>query len=181
MNAKYHFFTGFQLSGDRDAIWDTLQDAAAWPSWWRWVKRMETVHEPTGDNAVGGAYRNRMGSPLGIGYTYTFTVTDAERYRQIQLDSIGDLLGRGQWDIAEQPDGTIDVSFTWLVETTRWWMNLFAPIGRPALVWNHDRLMTDFARGWAKASGATLLGVQNKVVRPGEPGYFEMPVKVGPR
>lgn len=93
MNAKYHFFTGFQLAGDRDAIWDTLQDAAAWPSWWRWVKRMETVHEPTGDNAVGGAYRNRMGSPLGIGYTYTFTVTDAERYRRIELDSIGDLLG----------------------------------------------------------------------------------------
>jgi hypothetical protein len=39
--------------------------------------------------------------------------------------------------------------------------------------------MTDFARGWAKASGATLLGVQNKVVRPGEPGYFEMPITVG--
>ncbi len=180
MNAKYHFFTGFQLAGDRDAIWNVLQDVPAWPTWWRWVRRLDTVRAASAPDDVGAAYRNQMGSPLLIGYTYTFTVTGVDRHRRIELDSTGDLQGRGQWDFVTAPDGTIHVSFPWLAETTRWWMNLIAPVGRPMLVWNHDRLMTDFARGWARASGATLLGVRNEVVRPGAPGFYQMPAAAPP-
>jgi len=45
---------------------------------------------------------------------------------------------------------------------------------------NHDRLMTDFGRGWVKASGATLVAVRNEVVRPGTPGFYEMPAAARP-
>jgi hypothetical protein len=67
------------------------------------------------------------------------------------------------------------VSFAWLVETPKWWMNLFAPIARPAFTWNHDKLMTDFGRGLAKASGGVLTSVGNTARKPGAPGFYEMP------
>jgi hypothetical protein len=54
-------------------------------------------------------------------------------------------------------------------------MNLLAIVGRPAFGWNHDRLMTDFGRGLAKRAGAQLLDLRNETVRPGVPGFHEMP------
>ena len=38
-------------------------------------------------------------------------------------------------------------------------MNLLAPIARPGFNWNHDKLMTDYGRGLAGASGGELMNV----------------------
>ena len=180
MPARYHFFSSYHLSTSREAVWEALQDVESWPSWWRWLKQIETVKDPTSDDGVGASYRNRMSSPLGVGFTYTTTITAVERPRRIDLVSAGDLQGRGQWNLLDAPGGGTVLTYTWLAETTKWWMNLVAPVGRPAFVWNHDRLMTDFGRGFAKAAGATLGETRNEIVRPGDPGFFEMPAPVPP-
>jgi hypothetical protein len=175
MPTKYHFVSSYRLSGSREAIWGTLLDVEAWPSWWHWLKRIEKVKEPQPDDGVGATYRNHMSSPLRIGFVYDTTFMATEQHRRIDVLSTGDLLGRGRFDLADAPNGGTDLSYTWLVETTKWWMNLFAPIGRPALTWNHDRLMDDFGRGLAKTAGVTLIDNRNEIVRPGAPGFFEMP------
>ena len=55
----------------------------------------------------------------------------------------------------------------------------FAPIARPAFTWNHDKLMTDFGRGLAKASRGVPKSVANTALKPGAPGFYEMPALDG--
>jgi hypothetical protein len=64
----------------------------------------------------------------------------------------------------------------WLVGTPQRWMNLLAPIARPAFNRNHDVLMTDFGKGLARASGGELLSAVNRAISPRDPGFQVMPV-----
>jgi hypothetical protein len=52
----------------------------------------------------------------------------------------GELEGTGTWAF-EEKDGITYVRYDWQVRTTRWWMNLVAPIARPFFEWNHDVVM----------------------------------------
>jgi hypothetical protein len=52
----------------------------------------------------------------------------------------GELTGRGRWGLREDGGGT-RVTYRWEVATTRWWMNLVAPVCRPLFQWNHDVVM----------------------------------------
>ena len=175
MPAKYHFISSYRLSGDRRAVWEALLDVESWPSWWRWLRRIEQVAAATSDDGVGSAYRNFMTSPLGTRFSYTTTITAVDLHRRIDIASSGDLRGRGRFSLVDAPDGAIDVTYTWLVETTKWWMSALAVVGRPAFGWNHDRLMDDFGHGLASAAGAKLIDARNETVRPSTPGFYEMP------
>lgn len=57
--------------------------------------------------------------------------------------------------------------------------DLLAPIARPGFTWNHDKLMTDFGRGLAKATGGELTSVRNWTLKPGAPGFYQMPALEG--
>lgn len=175
MPAKYHFISSYRLSGDIDAVWDVLMDVDSWPSWWRWQRRIEQVQPAASDDGVGAAYRNYMTSPLGTRFSYVTTITAVERHRQIDIASTGDLQGIGRFSLAQAPDGVLDLTYTWLVETPKWWMSALAVVGRPAFGWNHDRLMDDFGRGLAKTARVKLIEGRNVAVRPGAPGFHEMP------
>lgn len=86
----------------------------------------------------------------------------------------GELRGTGRWRLADGED-TTDVTYEWLVETTKRWMNVLAPIARPAFSWNHDVLMKDFAKGLAIATRGALIEVVNSTTDPGEEGFYELP------
>ena len=49
------------------------------------------------------------------------------------------------------------VVFDWRVRTTRRWMSALGVIARPALVWNHDRVMAAGGVGLARELGVQLL------------------------
>ena len=59
------------------------------------------------------------------------------------------------WTLTREDGGTL-VRYNWDVRTTRWWMNLLAPIARPAFNWNHDQLMLDGGRSLARRLGVEL-------------------------
>jgi hypothetical protein len=179
MAARYHFLSEYSLTSDREAIWAALTAVTAWPEWWRWLKRVDVVKEATADDGVGAIYRNHVRAPTGYGFVYSTEIAELDRLSRIEVISSGDIVGRGRFLVADAPSGGRNVSFAWLVETPKWWMNLFAPIARPAFTWNHDKLMTDFGRGLAKASGGELTSVGNTALRPGGPGFYEMPVLEG--
>lgn len=175
--AKYHLVSRYRLSSDREAIWNALQDVPHWPTWWRWLKGVDIIRQPTSEDGVGGIYHNRIASPLRYGFTYETEVIAIDRPETISLTSTGDLEGRGRFDLSEDPSGGTDLTFTWLVCTPKWWMNLMAPIGRPAFVWNHDRLMTDFGRGLAATTGGEVMKASHEVLRPSDANFFEFPAR----
>jgi hypothetical protein len=174
MGARYHFLSEYTLAGDRAAIWVALTAVRDWPAWWRWLRRIDVVREAKADDGVGAIYRNHVRAPTGYGFVYTTEIVGVDHLHWIDVLSSGDIVGRGRFLVTEGMAGEVDVSFAWLVETPKWWMNLLAPIARPAFTWNHDRLMTDFGRGLATASGAMLVRSRNTALRPGSPGFYEM-------
>ena len=55
------------------------------------------------------------------------------------------------------PGGVTEVLYEWNVSTTKPWMNLLAPVARPAFEWNHDWVMSHGGTGIAKLLGCKLL------------------------
>jgi hypothetical protein len=52
----------------------------------------------------------------------------------------GELVGSGIWRLRQVGDVT-DVRYDWEVRTTKFWMNLLAPLARPIFAWNHEGVM----------------------------------------
>ncbi len=175
MAARYHFLSEYVLTSDREAVWATLSAVEQWPAWWRWLKSLDVVREAGSDDGAGARYLLHTTSPTGYGFSYTTEVAEVDRPRRIDVLSSGDIVGRGRFLLTDAPSGGTEVSYVWLVETPKWWMNLLAPIARRGFTWNHDKLMTDFGRGLAKASGGELTMVHNATLKPAAPGFYEMP------
>jgi len=179
MAARYHFVSTYSLTSDRDAVWTALTAVRDWPTWWRWLTRVEALRPATGPDDLGAAYRNHVKAPTGYGMVYSTEIVEVDPGRRMDVVSGGDIVGRGRFLLDDSPDGGTELSFVWLVETPKWWMNLLAPIARPAFTWNHDRLMTDFGTGLAGVSGGAVRRSANTTVKPGAPGFQVMPSAEG--
>lgn len=175
MVAQYHFLSEYTFEGGPERIWTALNDVTSWPSWWSWLKRVDVLREPTVAGEPGAIYRNTVRAPAGYGLTYDTEITAIEPMRRIDLDSRGDLLGRGRFLVRPQADDSTYVSFAWLVGTPKAWMSFLAPIARPAFSWNHDQMMTAFGKGLARTAGAGLRSHANTTIAPGTPGFQVMP------
>ena len=175
MAARYHFRSDFTLTSSRDAVWTALRAVDQWPTWWRWLKRIDVVRGATSEHGVGAIHRNHISSPTGYSFRFQGETVDADHLRRIDLVLSGEIDGRVRYVLSDAPSGGTLVAYAQLVETPKWWMNLLAPLARPAFTWNHGRLMTDFGRGLAKASGGELTSVRNSTLKPGAPGFYEMP------
>jgi len=173
--ARYHFVTEFEVSADRDTVWEALSDPSDWPSWWRWLKRVDVLDEG-GQDRLGARHRYAFGTALPYTISFETVVTKVQRPALLDAQASGELQGSGLWQLADTAAGGTAVTYTWLVETTKRWMNLLAPIGRPAFSWNHDVLMKDFAKGVARITNSELRSVRNSTVRPGSANFFVPPV-----
>jgi hypothetical protein len=153
--AEYRFLTTWLLESEREPVWDVIHDQTAWPSWWRGV---EEVVELDGGDADGLGSRARMTWRSFLPYDLVFWThtTRVERPHLIEGQVDGELAGTGTWRLYEQ-DGSTAAIYEWNVRTTRPWMNLLAPIGRPIFAWNHDWVMARGGEGIAALLGCRLL------------------------
>ena len=126
-----------------------LQDAARWPEWWRGVVRV-TELEPRTRYEI--AWRSRIPYDL----EFEFVVLDQDAPLSMNGRAEGDLEGTGRWRLFEQ-DGVTAVTYEWKVRTTKRWMSLVAPIGRPVFEYNHDVVMRWGGEGLARRLGCKLL------------------------
>ena len=151
----YEFETTWRIRAPLTDVWGAIVDSARWPAWWRGVERVELLRE--GDAQGTGSLR-RLTWRSKLPYTLTFDteVVKVEPMSLIEGRASGELEGVGIWRLGEE-DGVTTVHYAWRVRTTRWWMNLLAPLARPAFRWNHDYVMHNGAVGLAKLLGAELL------------------------
>lgn len=173
--AQYHFLSEYRLRGDPERIWAALIDVDSWPTWWTWLKRVDVLREPSGDDGLGGIYRNTVRAPAGYGFVYETELTDVDHLHRIDVTSRGDIVGRGRFLLAPAPDGALNVSFAWLVETPKRWMTVIAPVARPVFTWNHDRMMTAFGTGLATSADAACESTRNSSLAPGARGFWVLP------
>ncbi len=154
---EYRFLTTWLLEAPRERVWDAIYDSERWPHWWKGVMEAEKLEEGDEDG-VGqfGRYVWRARLPYRV--EFFIRTTRVERPQMLEGDATGELAGIGRWRLFEQ-DGMTAVIYEWNVRTTRAWMNLLAPVGRPAFQWNHDYVMRNGGRGLAKLLGAPLIAL----------------------
>ncbi len=153
--ARYEFLTTWLLRAPRTAVWDVLQETAAWPEWWRGVESVVELDGGDGSR-VGSRYRVRWRSLVPYSVEFEFEVERVELPRLMSGRATGDLDGAGVWRLYEQ-DGVTAVTYDWRVHTTKPWMNAIAPLARPVFEWNHDWVMARGGEGLAARLGAELL------------------------
>ena len=154
---EYAFLTTWLLEADRERVWDAVYESERWPEWWRGVLESEKLEE--GDEAGVGQYgRYVWKARLPYKVEFFMRTTKVERPHLLEGEATGELAGLGRWRFFEQ-DGVTAVVYEWNVRTTKAWMNLLAPVARPAFQSNHDYVMRNGGAGIAKLLGARLLAI----------------------
>jgi uncharacterized protein YndB with AHSA1/START domain len=153
--AEYAFLTTWLLESPRQPVWEAIHDQARWPEWWRGVEEAEELSRPPGDD-VGTVARMVWKSLLPYRVEFEVTTTRVEHQHLLEGHAVGELEGTGRWRLYEQA-GVTAVLYEWNVKTTKPWMNLFAPLLRPAFEWNHDWVMARGGEGIAELLGCRLL------------------------
>jgi uncharacterized protein YndB with AHSA1/START domain len=161
--AEYSFLTTWELDAPIEQVWAAITDSTRYPEWWKYVASVEDL-SPGDEHGVGRTQRTRWTSALPYGFVFETRVERVEPPRLIELSASGELAGRGRWELSEAAGGT-RVRYAWQVRTTKRWMNLVAPLLRPAAVWNHHILMTEGGEALARRLGARLL--QNETIAAG--------------
>jgi hypothetical protein len=137
-----------------ERVWEEILHAERWPTWWKYVVRVDELASGAED---GIGKRLRLVFRTLLPYTLGFDIRLTEVQPPSMLASVatGELEGTGRWLLTPE-DGATLVRYNWDVRTTRWWMNLLAPIARPAFNWNHDQLMAEGGRSLARRLGVEL-------------------------
>ncbi len=155
--AEYRFLTTWLVEAERERVWDAIYESERWPEWWRGVLETERLAEGD-ESGVGQVGRYVWKSKLPYKLEFTLRTTRVERPRLLEGAASGELAGTGRWRFFEQ-NGITAVIYEWDVHTTRAWMNVLAPIGRPLFAVNHDYVMRNGGEGIAKLLGARLLAM----------------------
>ena len=136
---EYHFVTEWDLPAPIEEVFEVIQDSLRWPEWWRGIRAVTELsdHEPQG---VGNRRRYVFRSFLPYDLVFDMRVTRVEQPSALEGHATGELEGEGRWTFTETLGGT-HVRYQWDVRTTRWWMNLLAPIASPVFAWNHGIVM----------------------------------------
>ena len=149
--ANYHFQTVWEIPAPLSDVWQAILETEAWPSWWKGVQSV-VVLTPGDENGIGGRRRFVWRSKLPYTLAFDMEVTRIEPMSLIEGRASGELEGTGIWRL-EDTGAHVRVQYDWDVRTTRWWMNLLAPIARPMFAWNHNYVMNNGREGLVKLLG----------------------------
>ena len=155
--AEYRFLTTWLLEADRERVWDAIYESERWPQWWRGVEEAEKLAEGD-ERGIGQRGRYVWKAKLPYRVEFSIVTTKVERPHLLEGDAEGELAGLGRWRLFEH-GGVTAVVYEWNVRTTRWWMNLLAPVAKPVFQANHDYVMRNGGEGMAKLLGARLLAL----------------------
>ena len=107
------------------------------------------------ERGVGSIHRYTWKSKLPYRLSFDMETVRIEPPLLLEGVAIGELQGRGLWQLSTEGNETI-VRYDWNVETTKRWMNFLAPIARPLFEWNHNVVMNWGAEGLKKRLGANV-------------------------
>ncbi|HMT08716.1 MAG TPA: SRPBCC family protein [Pyrinomonadaceae bacterium] len=144
----YSFVTNWSFDAMLERVWAEIEDADAWPDWWKGVLNVELLKDGDADG-IGSIRRTTWKSALPYELTFDSEVVRIEKHELIEVRAFGQLEGRGLWSFSTD-NGRTDVRYDWTVVTNKGWMNLLAPIAKPIFRWNHDVIMRWGEQGMRK-------------------------------
>jgi hypothetical protein len=165
--ASYSFLSIWELEAPIEDVWAVISQPDGYADWFPYVA--ESTELTKGDeNGVGAESRSLWRTALPYGFVIDTRSVRVERPRLLELAASGELAGTGRWELSQ--DGPVtQVRYAWNVSTTRRWMDLLAPVARPAFAWNHAYIMKSGGEGLATLLGAKLVRNQSFTEEPASP------------
>ena len=151
----YSFVTIWRVEAPIERVWREIHNSHDWPTWWRGVESVVEIAKGD-ETGVGSIHRYTWKSKLPYRLRFDMKTIRVEPPTLLEGIAIGELQGRGRWQLSTESSETI-VRYDWNVETTKRWMNLLAPIARPLFEWNHNVVMGWGAEGLAKRLGVRVV------------------------
>jgi uncharacterized protein YndB with AHSA1/START domain len=145
--ASYSFVTVWRHHAPIEQVYDAISDSLHWPEWWSTVTKVEEIEPGEAQTGIGNVRRYTFKGSLPYTLSFDLTVTQTQRPQTLAGSASGELEGTGVWTLTEEADGVTVARYDWNVRTTRWWMNLLAPLARPIFKANHDIVMQAGAKG----------------------------------
>jgi uncharacterized protein YndB with AHSA1/START domain len=153
--AEYHFVSTWQIQAPIEQVWEEISHSERWPDWWKYVVGVEEL-EPGAADGVGKRQRLLFRTRLPYTLGFEIRVIRVQPPSELEAEATGELEGTGRWTLTSADGGTL-VRYYWDIHTTKRWMNLLAPVARPAFKWNHDELMREGGESLARRLGADLV------------------------
>jgi uncharacterized protein YndB with AHSA1/START domain len=159
---NYRFVTIWRVEAPLESVWREIKDSAAWNKWWRGVLSVKELKAGDADG-VGAIFRSRWRSALPYTLEFDSEILRVERLRKIETRAFGELEGTGIWTFAAESENITGIQYDWRVQTTKTWMNILAPVGKPLFRWNHDKIMNWGAQGLAERLDCKLLETTDRI------------------
>ncbi len=152
---EYSFTTIWRIEAPLDSVWEAIYASTDWPRWWPAVSAVDEVR-PGDDRGIGNVRRYTFKGKLPYRLSFDLEVTEIDRPRTLAGVASGELAGTGRWTFSHE-DSVTTLRYDWNVRTTRWWMNLVAPLARPVFETNHDFVMQRGIEGLGRLLDARVL------------------------
>lgn len=149
---SHRFQTVWRTTADIERIWETLANYAAWPSWWRGIRKVEVLRRGD-EGGVGTVLRQGWRSWLPYTLVFDLEMIRLESRRILEGCASGDLEGICRWTFTPVHDGT-EIRFDVNVRPGRWWMNLPIPFASNIVRANFETIMR-----WGREGLERTLGV----------------------
>lgn len=160
--AYYQFESEWVLTSGIESVFDALLDYRQFEDWWPSVRRVR-LHDEGDASHLGARASYTLRSPLLYSLDFDTRITAIDRPTLIRIAASGDLAGVGTYHLATTGSNT-SVRYLWNVATTKPWMNLVAPLAKPAFVWAHHSVMREGGAGLAEHLGGRLISCSSRVV-----------------
>lgn len=158
--ANYSLVTIWRIDAPIDAIYKVIQDSLAWPSWWHEVTRVEELRKGD-ERGIGSLRRYVFKGKLPYSLAFDLRVDTIEAPTRLAGTACGELAGTGVWTLSADGPSLTRVRYDWNVRTTRWWMNLLAPLAGGVSRSNHDFVMSGGLEGLTRLLGVKAISVRH--------------------
>jgi hypothetical protein len=144
----------WHIKAPLEDVYAAVRDLLRWPDWWPGVRAVALVKAGDGNGIDSVWHASWQGQ---LPWVYSECTPRIERLVAIEGTARGDLEGIGRWHFSRQ-DAVSIVRCEWHVRSTRWWMNLIAPVARSMFIRNHARVMAQGGAGLARLLRSSLVG-----------------------
>lgn len=136
----FGFSSAFAVAAPVGDVAATVVDLERYPQWWPQVRAVAKLGEDT------AWVRCRSALPYTLDLVLAAVSRDPER---LEVAISGDLTGYARFALESTPDGGTRLRFRQEVRANGG-IGVASYLLRPALVWNHERMMRGFREGLAR-------------------------------
>jgi hypothetical protein len=133
--APFRFDRVWEFPVPVDRFWTVLERTDCYPEWWSWLREFEADGFAPGTEA-----RFVIQSPLPYALRCTIRIDEMRAREAIVTTVSGDLCGPARLELTPNDDAC-SARLVWALSPGSFVLRQLAVVGRPAMVWAHDRVV----------------------------------------